>query len=231
MHMNEMIKQFQNIFLIDLSLKPSVVLKINDAIPNSEKNTVAYVIEHYSAIAKNLSSNERQDLRKALKEVGVPDGLLPGKGRPKHDDSVHDLNLVGRPIEENAPDEEVESPVEFEEPKESALKESVEQVKESVKVLTDSVKDAAAEIISRNATVETDGDGVKVRIEGEDAKEFYDSPLFKKIVRRLDQQIIFGDMSVNDAIEQLKEINEEIRRLEVIREEYKEYIVDRLDEV
>lgn len=229
--MNEMIKQFQNIFLIDLNLKPSIVLKINDAIPNSEKNTVAYVIEHYSAIAKNLSSNERQDLRKALKEVGVPDGLLPGKGRPKHDDSVRELNLVGRPIKENAPDEEAESPVEFEEPKESALKESVEQVKESVKVLTDSVKDAAAEIISRNATVEIDDDGAKVRIEHDDAKGFFDSPLFEKVKRRFDQYILFGDMNVNDAIEQLKEINEEIRRLEAIREEYKEYIVDRLDEV
>ena len=154
MQMNEMIKQFQNIFLIDLNLKPSIVLKINDAIPNSEKNTVAYVIEHYSAIAKNLSSNERQDLRKALKEVGVPDGLLPGKGRPKHDDSVRDLNLVGRPIEEDAPDEELESPVEFEEPKESALKESVEKVKESVKVLTDCVKDAVSETISGNVIVD-----------------------------------------------------------------------------
>lgn len=231
MPMNEMIKQFQNIFLIDLSLKPSIVLKINDAIPNSEKNTVAYVIEHYSAIAKNLSSNERQDLRKALKEVGVPDGLLPGKGRPKHDDSVRDLNLVGRSIEEDAPDEELESPVEFEEPKESTLKESVEKVKESVKVLTDSVKDAVAETISGNVIVETNDDGLNVRIEGEDAKEFFDSPLYKKIKKRFDLQLLFGDTSVNDAIKQLKEINEEIRRLEAIREEYKEYIVDKLDEV
>lgn len=220
MQMNEMIKQFQNIFLIDLSLKPSIVLKINDAIPNSEKNTAAYVIEHYSAIAKNLSSNERQDLRKALKEVGVPDGLLPGKGRPKHDDSVRDLNLVGRPIEEDAPDEELESPVEFEEPKEPTLEKLVENVKE----LTD-------DRICGNVTVETDGDGVKVRVEGEDAKKLLDSPIFKKFDRLFTQQIIFGDMSVNDAIEQLKETNEEIRRLEAIREEYKEYIVDRLDEV
>lgn len=292
--MNEIIKQFQNIFLIDLNLKPSIVLKINDAIPNSEKNTVAYVIEHYSAIAKNLSSNERQELRKALKEVGVPEGLLPGKGRPKHEDRVRDLNLVGRPIEEDAPDEELESPVELEEPKESALKESVEKVVEKVKELTDSVKDAIAESqnpatmlgvdvdgdkkllttkpipaedvkkaigmasatisgnahvvgqiedddlvyhhidsdrICGNATVVETDDGVKVKIEDEDAKEFFDSPLYKKIKKRFDLQLLFGDTSINDAIEQLKEINEEIRRLEAIREEYKEYIVDRLDEV
>lgn len=230
MQMNEMIKQFQNIFLIDLSLKPSIVLKINDAIPNSEKNTVAYVIEHYSAIAKNLSSNERQDLRKALKEVGVPDGLLPGKGRPKTEPSKK-RDYWPHSITESEEEVKESLGITQEEPKESALKESVEQVKESVKVLTDHVKDAASEIISRNATVEIDDDGAKVRIEGEDAKEFFDSPLFEKVKRRFDQYILFGDMNVNDAIEQLKEINEEIRRLEAIREEYKEYIVDRLDEV
>ena len=230
MQMDEMIKQFQNIFVIDLSLKPSVVLKINDAIPNSEQNTIAYVIEHYSAIAKNLSSNERQDLRKALKEVGVPDGLLPGKGRPKHDDSIRDLNLVGRPIEEDAPDEELESPVEFEEPKESALKKSAEQVKESVKVLTDYVKDVVSETISENVIVD---EPIAIDKEAFDPHITISSEQIKEVGITTDEH-----MDIFQCMDDIKKINEGIKNLQSTIQELenekkrlKDRVAELLDEV
>ena len=116
-----------------------------------------------------------------------------------------------------------------EEPKESALKESVEQVKESVKVLTDYVKDAVSETISENVIVD---EPIAIDKEAFDPHTTISSEQIKEVGITTNEPDIFQCMDGIKLInQQIKDVQGQLQVLEDEKKYLKDRVAELLDEV
>lgn len=167
-------------------IEENVVEIIKQQLPSIQVDSIGdkLMFEYSRIIVGRLTSEELTTLRACLRAAEYDE-----------EDVKMFMKQRGRPAAEKK------------EPKESALKESVEQVKESVKVLTDSVKDAISETISENVIV--------------------DDPSEEPIIMECIQELIKKDIKAVN--QQIKEVQGQLQSLEARKEFLKERVIELLE--
>lgn len=190
-------------------IEEKVVEIIKQQLPSIQVDSIGdkLMFEYSRIIVGRLTSEELTTLRACLRAAEYDE-----------EDVKMFMKQRGRPAAEKK------------EPKESALKESVEQVKESVKVLTDSVKDAISETISENVIADYP---IAIDKEAFDPHTTISSEQIKE-VGTTDEE----PMDIFQCMDGIKLINQQIKEAQCqlhILEDEKKYLKDRvaklLDEV
>lgn len=190
-------------------IEEKVVEIIKQQLPSIQVDSIGdkLMFEYSRIIVGRLTSEELTTLRACLRAAEYDE-----------EDVKMFMKQRGRPAAEKK------------EPKESALKESVEQVKESVKVLTDSVKDAISETISENVIV---NDPSAIDKEVFDPRTIISSEQIKEVgITDEEPMDIFQCMDdIKKINEGIKNLQSTIQELENEKKRLKDRVAELLDEV